>query len=61
MKPYKCNVCDTTFTSKNALKGHTHFVHEGLKPFKCDICDSKFPTKVVLKEHIETVHGRNRK
>ena len=41
-KPYKCDHCDSSFTTKQNLNIHTSAVHEGKKPFGCTICDKKF-------------------
>ena len=51
-KPFKCNICDTSFTKKGNLKKHVASVHEGKKPFQCNICDASFAQKALLKKHV---------
>ena len=36
-KPFKCDLCNAEFTSKQRMKGHIATIHEGEKQFKCDI------------------------
>ena len=44
-EPFKCNVCNATFTEKGSLKQHASTIHERKKPFKCKICDAAFTHK----------------
>ena len=48
----KCNICDSSFKSKQNLKKHTTSVHEGKKPFKCNVCNASFAQKAHLKKHV---------
>ena len=55
-KPFKCNICDTTFTQKGVMKQHVVSVHEGKKPFQCTICDASFGRRETLNRHVGTIH-----
>ena len=52
---YQCNKCDTKVTSKQNLKRHIDFVHEGLK-VKCNICGKTFSDNSPLLRHIKKCH-----
>ena len=41
-KPFKCDICDQSFSQKGNLSKHTASVHNSNKSFKCDICDQIF-------------------
>ena len=41
-KPFKCDICDESFTSKYCLKRHTASIHEGKKPLQCDVGETSF-------------------
>ena len=53
---FKCNVCDSSFSQKSALKAHVASYHEGKKPFQCTACNASFAQNVSLKKHVVTVH-----
>ena len=53
-KPFKCNICDASFTRKGSLNIHMGSVHEGKKLFKCSICDTGFVEKSKLNDYIAT-------
>ena len=59
-KPFKCNICDTNFASKQGLNTHIATVHEGKKPYRCNTCDSSFSQKQTLKNHITMVHEQKK-
>ena len=59
-KPFKCNICDASFSEKGSLNKHVASVHEGKKPFQCTICDAKFGARGTLNSHVRTIHeGKN--
>ena len=41
-KPFKCDICDQSFSQKGNLSKHTASVHNSNNSFKCDICDQIF-------------------
>ncbi len=54
-KPFKCNMCDVGFVSKEDLNRHIASLHEGWK-LQCDYCAKSFTTEGNLKNHIVIVH-----
>ena len=59
-KPFKCDICNYTFTQKGHMKIHIKSVHGNKKSFKCDICDNSYSIKSVLKRHIDSVHEKKK-
>ena len=57
-KPFKCNICDSSFIHKGDLNRHMNSVHEGKKPFKCGTWDASFTAKQNLERHIESIHRK---
>ncbi|XP_046405048.1 zinc finger protein 260-like [Ischnura elegans] len=55
-KPYSCNECEKSFSSKSHLVMHLRS-HTGEKPFSCRICRKSFTQKSALKSHIQTHTG----
>ena len=51
-EPFKCNICNSSFTQEGQMNGHVALVHEGKKPFKCSICDTSFAEKSKSNEQI---------
>ena len=49
--PFKCLVCERSFSNKSDLNQHVATVHEGNKPFKCKVCEHSFSKKSSLKRH----------
>ena len=58
-KPFKCDICDYSFSQKSDLKKHHESVHEGKRPFKCEICEKTFNRKTNMATHVAKVHGMN--
>ncbi|XP_026482882.1 zinc finger protein 570-like, partial [Ctenocephalides felis] len=56
--PYKCKVCNKTFTFSGNLSEHKK-VHSGERPYSCEMCHKTFATKRYLKQH-EVVHTKER-
>ena len=54
--PFKCTVCDVSFSEKYELINHMAKVHEGKKPFKCKLCDENFSENRALQVHIDMIH-----
>ncbi len=55
-KPYKCTVCDETFSHSGALKRHV-LTHTGDSTSQCKVCGHGFSTVSSLKTHMMTHTG----
>lgn len=53
-KPFACQQCSRTYTSKESLKNHLR-THADEKPYKCD-CGKSFHKSSVLRRHQRSVH-----
>ncbi|KAF4529523.1 hypothetical protein B566_EDAN015181, partial [Ephemera danica] len=54
-KDLRCDMCEKSFFTKNALFRHRRF-HTGEKPFQCDICGKKFADCSNRKRHRQQHH-----
>ena len=52
-----CNLCETTFRSKKALKRHEKSFHVAGQIISCDECSKFFGKTSSLKKHIEECHN----
>jgi len=59
LKPFKCSICDVSFTQIGSMNKHIKCVHEGQK-FNCSICNASFTRGGNLKKHIARVHERDK-
>jgi len=55
MTPYRCSLCDQTFTLICELSEHLK-EHSECNPYHCKQCVSKFPGNWELMAHVRTVH-----
>ena len=58
-KPFKCDICDYSFSLKSGMILHVASVHEENKekmPFKCEVCNYCCSTKQQIKRHVASVH-----
>ena len=44
-KPFKCDICNDTFSVESLLKNHRKKVHDKTRPFECAICHKMFISK----------------
>lgn len=54
VKPFKCKVCDASFTTNGSLNRHM-IIH--FKSVKCSICDESFRTNLLCKKHMKKEHA----
>ena len=52
----KCDICNSSFKTKETLKRHIESVHDRKEPFKCIVCDVGFSQKHHLNAHKLSVH-----
>lgn len=55
-KPFRCNVCDGSFSRYSSLWSHKR-LHTGDKPFKCEMCGLTFARAAYLKNHLRVHSG----
>ncbi|XP_012231405.1 zinc finger protein 665-like [Linepithema humile] len=55
-KPYKCLLCDTTFTFEERLNFHMQF-HKGAKALYCEVCNITFGKELKLFYHYKRYHS----
>ena len=58
--PFKCDLCNSTFTKKHSILRHIESVHEGKKPFMCEVCKSQYAEKGSLIKHVLSKHENRR-
>ncbi|XP_060873508.1 zinc finger protein 254-like [Metopolophium dirhodum] len=54
-KPYKCGICNKSFSLKGTLKTHI-WIHKKNKPYKCFICNKSFSQASTLITH-KVIHN----
>jgi KRAB domain-containing zinc finger protein len=59
-KKFKCNQCESSFTTTTSLWNHKHMHAEGPDPFVCDICGKSFKKPLEFKQHLK-LHGESKK
>ena len=55
-KPFKCEICKSSFTLKHNLNQHVAKVHEKRSKNQCKTCDRIFQNRDDLKLHMKEVH-----
>lgn len=58
-RPFKCEVCEKSFSTPGTLKKHKRIVHTGQKIFECIICGKTLPTQLAVRVHKRTHIGEN--
>lgn len=54
VKPFACNLCEKTFTTKPHLTEHNKAIH--MQMYKCNLCEKTFASKNYLTEHNKGIH-----
>ena len=57
LKPYKCDICETSFKSLEELKTHQNRVHLNMKSHECDYCGKAFSCPKALLLHKKSEHA----
>lgn len=52
LRPFKCEHCSSTFTTKAGLNGHVKVVHLDMHPFRCPTCRRGFTVKELFQDHL---------
>ena len=58
-KPFRCEICNASFTVKASLIGHMRG-HNGIKPYQCTQCGKRFTNKSSHSAHLK-VHLQGEK
>ena len=53
---FKCEICETSFSTKHSLKIYVKIVHGEEKIFPCNVCSKTFGFKSNLNKHMKTIH-----
>ena len=55
--PFKCNICDECFTTKDSRRHHKEKVHSKRKGITCDLCGIEYSSKATLNQHQKCIHS----
>ena len=54
---YQCDLCPSSYTTKNGLTTHMIWKHKPAQVFSCDACNKTFYNQYSLKRHVKGLHG----
>ncbi|XP_070547134.1 zinc finger protein 429-like [Ptychodera flava] len=55
-RPYRCPVCDKSFSVRRAMMKHTRVVHSNERKFECQVCGKRFKEKGTMNRHVRKIH-----
>ena len=58
-KPFKCDICVSSFSNNQGLKIHKKGVHTEIR-IDCNLCDGNFKSQQSLKRHIAVIHDKKK-
>ena len=56
---HQCEICECSYSSKDALSRHINWKHTPGGKFICDICDKEYSNQYSLKRHTSSKHDEN--
>ena len=56
LRPFKCDLCGKSFSTKQSLKFHVEAVHDRKRNYACDECSIRFNCKHLLLRHVKKTH-----
>lgn len=59
-RPYKCDLCESSFAQRSNLMSHKRATHFNDKRYKCDTCDRSFKRRRLLEYHKKATHTGER-
>lgn len=59
-RPYKCDMCSSSFAQRSNLMSHKRATHFNDKRYKCETCNRSFKRRRLLEYHIKATHTGER-
>ena len=59
-KPFMCDLCGSSNSTRQRLKRHIEVVHKGIKKHQCSICEARFSSTYNMRLHIASTHEKKK-
>ena len=59
-KPFMCDLCGSSNSTRQRLKRHIETVHKGIKKHQCSICEARFSSTYNMRLHIASAHEKKK-